>query len=582
MGCQAIGTQNWEKQQRVKERRRMLRLQRRATRREEGIVIRPEVAPGFSDDQPDLRDIRLRGFDSLQCIFPDASKETLIQALLSAQDVPCSHRATKACVNLVASGHVKIPSSSKLSRARSTSPAAGNHCKSKNSDGIPAEVPSASALTRAMTQPAHDSSQAYMGLFGADAASLLFVEALNPGQSKKAPHASHLAQNIGNSGQSDREPSDERVSERSRKKARIHERPRSRLRKYSRGRVDSLLLRAAPPSKEILTALENAKITAAAVAAAEAEEDATLEETSTDSQCPWNSWDALQKKFLAEHGETIRKELGQAVQISPLNPSNQEEFRSSCENAASMPLPAYHGTKSKNIASISSRGLLIPGHGGVRVAHGSAHGVGIYTAKLGCANLSRSFCDSDKIFICGVCDEPDDKNLPVHMRPAKWTCGMSRHHRQHHQPHRNLPRNARQKMLGNFQLHKDGVNVRHVGNAMVVFDEARVAPLFLATGIIGWWTGSSLWGSNSVSSNLWPSGIPINPNRQGRSHWVGRRRTFIKETEEVVWLPPEPTGSRHDVRIKRCVENKRKKVRRQSERDTKFEAVGQLLHWEFT
>ena len=34
--------------------------------------------------------------------------------------------------------------------------------------------------------------------------------------------------------------------------------------------------------------------------------------------------------------------------------------------------------------------------GGHTVKNGSAHGVGIYTARLGCAKLSKGFCDSDK------------------------------------------------------------------------------------------------------------------------------------------------------------------------------------------
>ena len=33
---------------------------------------------------------------------------------------------------------------------------------------------------------------------------------------------------------------------------------------------------------------------------------------------------------------------------------------------------------------------------GHTVKNGSVHGVGIYTARLGCAKLSKGFCDSDK------------------------------------------------------------------------------------------------------------------------------------------------------------------------------------------
>merc|ERR1711998_557567 len=89
------------------------------------------------------------------------------------------------------------------------------------------------------------------------------------------------------------------------------------LRKNRRSHVDTRLLYAAPPSQEILMALNNAKSAAAAIAAAIAEEDADLEKTSKDSRCPWNSWDALQKKFMDEHEQSIRKELGEAVEFRP-------------------------------------------------------------------------------------------------------------------------------------------------------------------------------------------------------------------------------------------------------------------------
>eukprot|EP00746_Dinoflagellata_sp_MGD_P001698 gnl/MRDRNA2_/MRDRNA2_103225_c0_seq1.p1 gnl/MRDRNA2_/MRDRNA2_103225_c0~~gnl/MRDRNA2_/MRDRNA2_103225_c0_seq1.p1 ORF type:complete len:626 (+),score=126.20 gnl/MRDRNA2_/MRDRNA2_103225_c0_seq1:79-1956(+) len=590
----------------LKEQQRMKRLDQRAKRRAQGDVIRPQrVAPGFSDGHPDIRDVRLRGFDALHSIFPDVSKETLIQALLDVQDMPCSERAAKACVKLLASGKVQMASPSKLTRARSESPVENNH---KKSDDIPSKVPSAPPLTRSVTQPVHDSPQAYLGMFGADAASLLFVEMLNPASCQKVQNDSdqvHFTSELGGgirhcclSGwkYSQKEATQDEistlVSERSRKRA--GKKFARDLRKYKRSHVDPRLLYAAPPSEEILMALDNAKSAAAAVAAANAELDANLEKNSKVSQCPWNSWDALQKKFMDEHEQSIRKELGEAVEFSPVHPANEQEFLLSCHQASSMPLPAYHGTRSKNIESISARGLLIPGHGGVCVANGSAHGMGIYTAKLGASYLSKSFCDSDKLFICGVCDgaeETGHNSLKPKVLPlAKWTSGLSLHHRQHRAPQTaQLARQNAFKMLGNFRLHKDTGSVRHVGNAMVVFDEARVAPLFLAQGVSGCGRGIA-WPNMNVTNHvknlltLWPSGIPVNPNRS-QHPWkanlkVGRQRTLIKETLEVVWLPPEPTGDRDDVRAKRRVEGKRKKVRRCWERDEKLKA--QSLHSEIT
>jgi hypothetical protein len=448
-----------------------------------------------------------------------------------------------------------------------------------------------------MTQPAHDSPHAYLGLFGADAASLLFEEMLNPSEVVDVPRHEHIASEIVRdvqiSGRSSwkcgKALQDEFCatvfSQRSRKKAgkkRARDSRNSRRAGYSRrARVDSRLLYASLPSKEILMALDIAKSSAAAVAVAEtdAEKDAD-----TISKCPWKSWETLQKSFLNEYEQRIRNELGQTVQISPVHPSNQGDFLSSCDTASAMPLPAYHGTKSRNIASICSRGLLIPGRGGsVRVENGSAHGVGIYTAKLGCAELSKSFCDSNAMFICGVCDgsqaqEDLAQNLLRSAPLAKWTSGVSLHHRQHRQHRVATAPTTPQRMLGNFLLHKDTGYVRHVGNAMVVFDEARVAPLFLAENVAGCGRPFA-WLSMNRSPQvlqLWPMGVPTNLNHGGHPQRVGRRRTLIKETQEVVWLPPEPTGDRHDVRTKRCVESKRKNIRRHSEREEKFEA--QLLH----
>ena len=59
-----------------------------------------------------------------------------------------------------------------------------------------------------------------------------------------------------------------------------------------------------------------------------------------------------------------------------------------------VPELVYHGTRRSNIASICKRGLLLPGHEGVKVVNGSAHGVGIYTARhLGLPMRYSSDCN---------------------------------------------------------------------------------------------------------------------------------------------------------------------------------------------
>lgn len=109
--------------------------------------------------------------------------------------------------------------------------------------------------------------------------------------------------------------------------------------------------------------------------------------------------------------------------------------------------PVFHGTNPANIASIYERGLLIPGMGNdLQVAHGSAHGLGIYTANLDHANLSYGFGGRNGLLVCGVLD--DAVQLPV------------------------------PKSVGNLTVTAESEAVRHVGGAVVVFDPRRVAPLF--------------------------------------------------------------------------------------------------------
>eukprot|EP00438_Fugacium_kawagutii_P021984 Skav217012 [mRNA] locus=scaffold1803:210423:211232:- [translate_table: standard] len=118
--------------------------------------------------------------------------------------------------------------------------------------------------------------------------------------------------------------------------------------------------------------------------------------------------------------------------------------------------PAFHGTNAANYNSIFDRGLLIPGFGegsDVPMAHGNAHGRGIYTANVDAAWLSKGFCSEASMLVCAVLD-----------------CGNQ---------------------------------VRHVGDAMVVMDPTLVIPLFLA---VGTWSG--------VRSLVWqpPVPVPVMPN----------------------------------------------------------------------
>ena len=62
----------------------------------------------------------------------------------------------------------------------------------------------------------------------------------------------------------------------------------------------------------------------------------------------------------------------------------QEKFVQEQKETAVAPDYGYHGTRVANIPSILTTGLKVPGaDSGVRVANGSAHGVGIYTGMPG-------------------------------------------------------------------------------------------------------------------------------------------------------------------------------------------------------
>jgi len=170
---------------------------------------------------------------------------------------------------------------------------------------------------------------------------------------------------------------------------------------------------------------------------------------------PTGSFDAWRQEFLMEHGKEACAGLQSCFQgpmqlrPTPLSETVKKSFFAAVGGDLSgVVRPAYHGTDSKNLNSIYSKGLLIPGAGNdLRVLHGAAHGRGIYTAKIHDARLSWGFARG-AVLICGVLDDAVPKESP--------------------------------EMMGSFQVTQESTNIRHVGNAMVVFDPRRVAPLWEA------------------------------------------------------------------------------------------------------
>eukprot|EP00933_Yihiella_yeosuensis_P007705 TRINITY_DN11285_c0_g1_i1.p1 TRINITY_DN11285_c0_g1~~TRINITY_DN11285_c0_g1_i1.p1 ORF type:complete len:526 (-),score=95.15 TRINITY_DN11285_c0_g1_i1:205-1692(-) len=163
----------------------------------------------------------------------------------------------------------------------------------------------------------------------------------------------------------------------------------------------------------------------------------------------------LRTEFLEQNLQQLCSGLRQvmpgniALKATPLAPHVRRRFLEACNGELQGKLEcAFHGTEETNLESIYAKGLLVPGQGNhVKVANGNAHGQGIYTAKVTHPFLSYSFAKGIKrhMLICGVLDDAEV---------------------------------VRPRACGNFIVTKESANVRHVSDAIVVFDPVRVAPLF--------------------------------------------------------------------------------------------------------
>lgn len=168
-----------------------------------------------------------------------------------------------------------------------------------------------------------------------------------------------------------------------------------------------------------------------------------------------NEFRSLRMDFLQSHGAAIRQALSPywgviSLDNAPLNPVVQMRFLRALAGRHNLLQPAFHGTNANNLSSIFSRGLLIPGsESEIRVVNGSAHGVGIYTARLRGVSISMGFNrESARMLVCAVIDDALESSDP--------------------------------ERLGNYMVTARSSNVHHVGDAMVVFDDAFVVPLLIA------------------------------------------------------------------------------------------------------
>lgn len=122
------------------------------------------------------------------------------------------------------------------------------------------------------------------------------------------------------------------------------------------------------------------------------------------------TFDSLQNMFLGWHEasilEAVHSIFGADVSLykAPVSKKVKDRFMATYVQYPGIELrPAFHGSKATNYVSIFDNGLLIPGDGNcIPMAHGAAHGRGVYTANLNAAWLSRGFCSDPIMLVCGV------------------------------------------------------------------------------------------------------------------------------------------------------------------------------------
>lgn len=331
------------------------------------------------------------------------------------------------------------------------------------------------------------------------------------------------------------------------------------LRKGSRSRLPKSLLYRRKQNCEDLQHPFDEELAAQKRAQKEARED----QQSRRSIVAKNTFSKVRSSVIQTFGPQLKENLSQIfkgpVEISEVDVGKevQERFLNSYNsNPEAKLIPAYHGSLETNYPSICERGLLIPGKGnGISVAHGSAHGRGIYTACLKAPNLSRSFCDKPRLLVCGVLDDADALLSP--------------------------------ELCGSQLITSQSKVIRHVGAAVVVFDESRVVPLFEARAEdFEWKHLQSSSSSRSVGGPPGPASLyPRSSRKTQKKRSQQPEKVFLSRGKGKVmhipslttaFLPPDPMEGRFYISKKRMVEKRRWKETRHILQDIKMRANGQM------
>jgi hypothetical protein len=291
-------------------------------------------------------------------------------------------------------------------------------------------------------------------------------------------------------------------------------------------------------------------------------------------------FEEMRDSFLRRFGEELHYTFGPEACVSraPLSKLAEARFLKRwqrCRAASRMDSLrlAFHGTSRNSFHSIFRRGFLLPGtgHGRVPIQHGNAHGAGIYTAREGAAWLSRNFCDSDSMLVCAVIDDVctsqgeeemggDDVMLRIGRLPKRPSACLRVGFGQ-------VPLNTnaqsialgQRRKLGSYEVLKESSEVRHVGDAMVVFSRSCVTPLFRVDRMTGLYKPQ--WkihaGENMDEKAEETASTGISEPRLVDAYWpLGGN----PNTSGACPGPPlsEGMATRHEISVQRDVQRRRR------------------------
>jgi hypothetical protein len=324
--------------------------------------------------------------------------------------------------------------------------------------------------------------------------------------------------------------------------------------------VDPQLLKRRIPTTAELSVLQDAQRRAVEVAHMQ------RPDLEISAQASLESFDAMRSAFLQRHEQAIKQELPLAsLEPAPVSSVVQSRILGAAQRFNSVPNFGYHGTAQKNFSSIFDKGLLVPGHGGVTVVHGAAHGVGIYTAKGGCADLSKGFVPRGEtdMLVVGVLDKKGADGCAGRVSPPRFLNG-----------HRQTSKAAGPAATYiNGRKHHDEPGMRLVGQARVFFDQSRVAPLFIARNAIASCTPmDSIKLSPKSYQGIVSTPLIGDTDRKPCTEALqraGARQAMVMRTRERVFVPPEATRGWNEVRVKRRLVKKERDLQRRSARAEK-------------